>query len=110
MFRRAKSPVNRRFPPVTRSRALSTLKTLALLAAVIVVYTPLWHAGFIWDDDGHVTKPALRSLHGLWRIWFEPGASQQYYPLVHTVFWMEHHLWGDWPLPYHLVNVLLHAG
>jgi tetratricopeptide (TPR) repeat protein len=74
-----------------------------------VTYWPVVHAGFVWDDDAHVTRPDLRSLRGLGRIWFEPGATQQYYPLLHSAFWLEHRLWGDAPLGYHLVNVLLHA-
>ena len=81
----------------------------ALVLAVLFVYQPAWHGGFIWDDDGHVTRPALRSLHGLYRIWFDLGATQQYYPLLHSAFWLEHKLWGDATLGYHLVNILLHA-
>jgi tetratricopeptide (TPR) repeat protein len=56
-----------------------------------------------------VTKPALRSLNGLARIWMQLGATQQYYPLVHSVFWVEHRLWGDSTVGYHLINILLHA-
>ena len=56
-----------------------------------------------------LTKPELRSLEGLGRIWTQPGATQQYYPLVHTLFWVEHQLWGDWPAGYHLLNILLHC-
>ena len=56
-----------------------------------------------------MTKPELRSLHGLWRIWFDLGATQQYYPLLHTAFWIEHGLWGDAVLGYHLTNVALHV-
>ncbi len=85
------------------------LKGFLLVAAVLFAYQPAWHAGFIWDDDAHVTRPELRSLDGLARIWTQLGATQQYYPLVHSVFWMEHRLWGDWPTGYHLVNILLHA-
>ena len=82
---------------------------LLLLAATMLAYQPLWHAGFIWDDDAHITSPGLRSWHGLARIWTELGATQQYYPLVHSLFWVEHRVWGDAPLGYHLINVLLHG-
>ena len=82
---------------------------LALVAAVLAAYLPALRGGFLWDDDAHVTGPALRSLHGLWRIWFEPGATQQYYPLLHSAFWLEHRLWGDSAAAYHLLNAALHA-
>jgi len=65
--------------------------------------------GFIWNDSEYVTAPALRSAEGFWRIWFELGATEQYYPLLHSAFWVEHRLWGDHPFGYHLVNVLQHA-
>jgi tetratricopeptide (TPR) repeat protein len=80
-----------------------------LLAAVFVVYFPAMRGGFLWDDDAHVTSVALRPLHGLWRIWFEAGATQQYYPVLHTAFWFEHRLWGDSPVGYHAANAALHA-
>jgi protein O-mannosyl-transferase len=80
-----------------------------LLAATLLAHAPALTGIFLWDDDAHVTKPALRSLHGLWRIWFEAGATQQYYPLLHSAFWVEHRLWGDSVLCYHLLNVALHA-
>jgi tetratricopeptide (TPR) repeat protein len=80
-----------------------------LFAVTLFAYGPALRGGFIWDDDGHVTRPDLRSLHGLGRIWFEVGATQQYYPVLHSAFWVEHLLWGDAPLGYHLVNILLHA-
>ncbi|HEV8438691.1 MAG TPA: tetratricopeptide repeat protein [Methylomirabilota bacterium] len=81
----------------------------ALLTIVVAAYQPAWNGGFIWDDNAHVTRSDLRSLQGLWRIWFELGATQQYYPLVHSAFWAGHRLWGDTPLGYHLVSILLHA-
>src|SRR5207253_823460 len=82
---------------------------LLLLGAVLLAYSPAIDGYFLWDDDAHVTRPDLRSWHGLWRIWFDLGATQQYYPLLHTAFWLEHRLWGNAPAAYHLVNVLLHA-
>ena len=80
-----------------------------MLVATLVAYFPALSGDFLWDDAGHVTNPALQSWSGLIRIWFEVGTTQQYYPLLHSAFWIEHHLWGDAPLGYHLVNVLWHA-
>jgi len=76
---------------------------------VLLVYQPVWRAGFNWDDEGHVTRPSLRSWYGVYRIWFQLGATQQYYPLLHTAFWVQHKLWGGNPSGYHIVNILLHA-
>jgi len=81
-----------------------------LFCAAILAYAPALAGGLVWDDDAHVTKPALQSLNGLWRIWFDLGSTQQYYPLLHSAFWIEHRAWGDAVLGYHLVNVALHAG
>src|SRR5580658_9832521 len=67
----------------------------ALLVATLIAYWPALRGGFVWDDDRHVTAPELQSLHGLWRIWFDLGATQQYYPVLHSAFWLEHRLWGD---------------
>ena len=81
-----------------------------LVVATFLAYYPAWNGQPVWDDNAHITKPELRSLHGLVRIWVEPGAAQQYYPLAHTVFWIEHRLWGDTPIGYHLLTILLHLG
>lgn len=42
-------------------------------------------------------------------MWFDVGATQQYYPLTHSAFWLQHRLWGDNPLGYHLTTIALHA-
>jgi protein O-mannosyl-transferase len=81
----------------------------ALLLATFAAYQPVWHGGMLWDDDGHITAPNLRSAHGLWRIWFDPFAAQQYYPLTHTAFWLQSKLWVNGTSGYHLVNIVLHA-
>jgi protein O-mannosyl-transferase len=86
------------------------LPAAGLFVAAVLTYLPALRCGFIWNDADYVTAPALRSLHGLWLIWFKLGATQQYYPLLHTAFWVEHRLWGDSAMGYHLVNILLHAG
>jgi len=81
---------------------------LLLIVAIILAYQPVWRAGFIWDDDHHLTaNPGIIGPNGLEEIW--TTRSDTYYPLVLVVFWVEHALWGLDPLPYHLVNVLLHG-
>jgi tetratricopeptide (TPR) repeat protein len=80
-----------------------------IFAAATAAYWPALRGGFIWDDNAHITTAAMRSFRGLWRIWFDLGATQQYYPLLHSAFWIEHRFWGDAVLGYHLVNVSLHA-
>ena len=85
------------------------LRALLLVVMTVTAYWPAMHGGFVWDDDAHISENnTLRSLHGLWEIWFKPGATCQYYPLSFTGFWIGYQLWGLNPLGYHLLNVLLH--
>ncbi len=77
---------------------------------MLVAYLPSLDGTFLWDDDDNITESVpLRSLDGLRRIWFEPGATQQYFPVLHTMWWLEYRAWGDDPRGYRVVNLLLHA-
>jgi protein O-mannosyl-transferase len=75
----------------------------------MAAYWPAVDGALLWDDSGHVTAPDLQSLDGLGRIWLDRQVTQQYYPLLHSAFWIEHRLWGDSVAGYHLMNILLHA-
>ena len=98
-------------PQVVGSRARVNRVWLMLLLFVttVMAYLPAMSGGVLWDDDAHITRPELQSIAGLWRIWFDFRATQQYYPLLHSAFWLEHHLWGGSMVAYHLLNVALHA-
>lgn len=85
------------------------LFAIGLFAVTLASYFPAWNGQPIWDDDVHLTTPELRSLSGLVQIWTRLGSTQQYYPITHTIFWIEHRIWGDTPLFYHLVNNFLHV-
>ncbi len=50
---------------------------LLLVLATLIAYQPAWHGKLVWDDDQHLTKPALRSLPGLISMWTKPGVTQQ---------------------------------
>ena len=95
----------RRFRHTGRSR----LEAVALLAATLFAYYPAWHGGVLWDDNAHHTRPELQSTIGLWRIWFDVGATQRYYPLTHSAFWFMHRTFGDATTAYHILNILLHG-
>ena len=100
-----------RLPDESRTGRERAMWGAVLVLLTLISYSPVLVAGFIWDDDRYVThNRMLRDAEGLKLIWTEKGATPQYYPLVHTMYWVEYHLWGLNPLGYHLVNVLLHAG
>lgn len=82
---------------------------VALLLSTLAAYHPAWFGLPLWDDDAHLTRESIRSWEGLKLIWIQPRSTQQYYPLMHSAFWIMHRLWGDATLGYHLVNIALHA-
>ncbi len=94
--------------PLMRLREIGL--TLLLVTATALAYWPAYRGQFIWDDDRHISRNTLlQSTRGLQRIWFDVGATPQYYPLTHTTFWIEWQLWGDNVVGYHAVNIALHA-
>ncbi|MCP5487641.1 MAG: tetratricopeptide repeat protein [Verrucomicrobia bacterium] len=81
---------------------------LFLLAVGVAVYLPVFSAGFIWDDDYHLTGNLhVLAWRGLLDIWGSRAAM--YYPLTLTTFWGLHKVVGLHPLPYHLLTLLLHT-
>lgn len=76
--------------PLAPDRAGDRRALLLLVLLAAIAFWPAAWLGFVWDDDDYVThNPVLRSAGGLFRIWFEPTSLPQYYPLVHTSFWLE---------------------
>lgn len=84
------------------------LSGLALLVITLIAYERVRHAGFIWDDEMHVTaNPVIIGPMGFKDIW--TSRASRYFPLTLTTFWTEHLLWGLNPLPYHVANVFMHG-
>src|SRR6266404_541430 len=87
----------------------TALAITALLALSVITHWPALQNGFIWDDDDHLTaNPAMTQPGGLHKIWTSLSFSR-YYPLTLTTFWVQRRWWGLNPLPYHAVNIALHA-
>jgi len=84
------------------------LVPVLIVLAVFLTFSPAFHAGFMWDDDDHFThNPLVMAPDGIVAIW--TSAKAIYYPLTLTTWWTLRHTIGLWPLPYHLLNVALHA-
>jgi len=121
------------------------LGALLLILPTLAAYLPAMNARFIWDDDRYLTQTVhnfivpsgddLWATDGLKKIW-TTTATEQYYPLVFTTFWLEYRLWGRaaspsagepdppnavkfvqsdgrtaWfrPAGFHITNIVLHA-
>lgn len=86
-------------------------RILFLVAAIVIVYSPAFHGGLVFDDIGHLRDDRrLRTFAGLVKIWLYPQQDyqHQWYPLTSTTFWLMHWLWGFKTLGFHLVNVFFH--
>ena len=91
-------------------RLADVARGAALLGMTLLAFSPTLAAGYIWDDDRYISaNPLLQSWNGLLRIWIDPGANPDYYPLTFTFLWIGRHLWGFAATAYHLANVLLHG-
>jgi Tfp pilus assembly protein PilF len=81
----------------------------ALVTITFLAYQPVQHAGFVWDDGLYFAEnPLMLSTAGFKHIWSSLYASR-FVPLTMTSFWLERRFWSLHPLPYHAVNVALHA-
>lgn len=80
---------------------------LLILGLTILAYLPAVSGLFLWDDDHHFSEnPLMTAPGGLWALWTQHAF---YYPLTSTTFWLARRLWGLSPVPYHQLNILLHA-
>ncbi len=111
----ASSPTVAREPNIVRRYARRALAGAMLILAALLVYIPAMRAGYIWDDVNYIRRdpylPTARIIQaddGLRRIWLS-AETADYFPLTHTVFWIQWRCWGTDPTGYHVVNVLLHA-
>ncbi len=101
-------------PPGATARSTLFIVALALVAATVIAYLPVRHAGFlpVWDDDYYVTEnPFVRTgLTG-------PNALRAFVSFHagnwHPLTWLSHmadvSLFGLDPGMHHQVNVGIHA-
>ena len=101
--------------PADKQAAAFNIPSWAPVA--VVICTALLYSNALqnqltsFDDDFYIVKnPFLRdfSLNGVKAI-FSSFYTSNYHPLTTLTFLLEYHLFGIDPLPYHLLNVVLHV-
>jgi len=86
-----------------------TLSIACLVGLTAFIYFPSLFNGYIWDDDSYVFGSKWsKSEEPLRSIWLSRSETPQYYPIIFTVFWAGHKLWGFEPFGFHLVNLIVH--
>jgi hypothetical protein len=101
-------------PPaaVVRMLPVSWIKASALLFLSGLAYGPSYTGGFVWDDATLLKIPHFHEPGGFRRLWTDPWSiphEEHYWPVVYSVFWVIHALFGSWPPAFHAVNVFLHS-
>ena len=84
-----------------------------LVAAIVVAYSKIFHAGFIsWDDYEYVVhnKDIRGFSAGNIVAWFSKFYIGNYHPLTICSYAFDYLFGGAQPLVYHLTNILLHTG
>jgi hypothetical protein len=92
-------------------------KYLILLLVIVgfVLYANTFSNRMFWDDDDSILNNQFIKNWQYFPKYFSEnliaGAgllSNYWRPILLIVFSMEWHLWGDWPVGYHLVNTSFH--
>jgi protein O-mannosyl-transferase len=99
--------------PASDTRAVMAavwVRGLVIVALAIVPMLPSLSNELLWDDAIFITEhPLLPDLkHGLSRIWGGEYLGD-YYPVSHTMLWLEYRMWGPSILGFRLGNLLWHA-
>lgn len=82
----------------------------AVLAFTALLYIRGLFNGFVWDDEMYIiNNPYLRnfSLNGVTAI-FSSVWFGNYHPLTTLAYLFEYRAFGLSPLPFHLINILVH--
>ena len=82
---------------------------ILLLAAILYSYRNLLQRPFAADDYEWLLNVRGLDLGGVVLRAFDPGVQHHFYrPLIWLLIWAEYHLFGQNPIPYHIVSLGLH--
>ncbi|BDC47722.1 O-GlcNAc transferase [Bryobacterales bacterium F-183] len=82
---------------------------MRLVFSIVAMFAVVWgwsiFGPFHFDDHSMLRDPRITGSSGWWQVWM----PLQTRPLTQFSFWLNYGLSGANPLPFHLVNLLLHA-
>jgi hypothetical protein len=88
---------------------IPVLQVLTIAAACLWIYHPVFHGGWLMDDNAYITQnPGLRDPYGLLNIWLAPGSFVEYYPIEESLQWIQWQFWQNDASGYHITNIILH--
>ena len=91
------------------SKKTIIFEVTAIALLTFFIYFPSLTNGFIWDDDDYITNNfSIQKTEGLKEIWFS-YKTPQYYPVVFSIFSLEHKMWGLNPTGYRVINLVFHV-
>lgn len=80
-----------------------------LLAVCVLVYGNCVRNGFTFDDHSYVLGNTAVKSGSVAQLFVPTKANNMLRPFTFATFQLEWAAWGPRPLPYHVVNLLLHA-
>ncbi len=87
---------------------------LVFVAISFILYGNSLGGEFVYDDAQFAVQGGMRHVSYLWETWLQPSLPEMqqyphYRPLTFFTFSLNYLLFGESPLSFHIVNVLLNA-
>jgi len=103
-------------PPARAKTVLTVLLAAGILAAAVLLFFPAWENPFVLDDVAKIeANPDMRLPFGFRHFFYPYSENSGEFrndpsrPVTFMVFWLCWRAGSGSPLPFHVVNTLLHA-
>ena len=103
-------------PPVRAKAGLTVLLAAVVFASAVLLFIPSWNNPFVFDDLVKIeANPDMRLPFGLHHFFYPYSENSSGFrndpsrPVTFMVFWLCWRTGSGSPLPFHVVNTLLHA-
>jgi len=92
-----------------RPRPTELAQGLGLLGLALLLYGFDLNREFVFDDIPYIRDNAMLRQPGAFALFWTSGEAFNFYPLFWSLLRIQWLLWGEQPLGYHAVNLVLHT-